>query len=68
MARRELREAEFYVVLKALNDDGFIREVAISAVAATPFAVATRDLPMFEKDLDFTHTVGSCEAPFKSKA
>jgi len=68
MARTELCEAEFYVALKVLNDDGFIREVAISVVAATPFAVATRDLPLFEGDLDFTRSLGACEAPFKSKA
>ena len=68
MTRTELHEAEFYDAVKVLNDDGFIREVVISVVVATPFSVGSRDLPMCEGDLDFTRTLGASSRPFKSKA
>jgi hypothetical protein len=68
VARSELREAELYSAVKVLNDDGFIREVAISVVVAAPLPVGSRDLLMSEGDLDFTRTLGASSSPFKSKA
>lgn len=58
VARSELHEVELYSVLKALSDDGFIREVAISVIVAAPLTVASRDIRMPEGDLDFTQTLG----------
>ena len=57
MARSELHEVELYGAVKALSDDGFIREVAISVVVAAPLTVASRGIPMSEGDLDFTEAL-----------
>ena len=65
--RSKLREAELYSAVKALNDDGFIRELDISVVVATPFTVGSRNVPVFEGDLDFTRALGASSSPFKSK-
>ena len=65
--RSKLCEAELYKAVKILTDEGFIREVVISVVVATPFTVGSRDVPMFEGDLDFTHSLGASSSPFKSK-
>ena len=68
MAKSKMREAELYSAVKALNDDGFIKEVVISVVVAVPFTVGSRDISMSEGDLDFTRTLGASSSPFKSKA
>ena len=64
--RSKLREAELFSAVKRLTDEGFIREVAVSVVVATPYAVGSRDVPMFEGDLDFTHACGPSSGTFKS--
>jgi hypothetical protein len=68
IARSKLREAELYSAVKVLNEEGFIKEVVISVVVATPITVGSRDIPMSEGDLDFTRTLGASSSPFKSKA
>jgi hypothetical protein len=63
----KLGEVELYTAVKILTDEGFIREVVVSVVVATPFTVRRRDVSMVEGDLDFTHSLGASSSPFKSK-
>ena len=64
--KSKLREAELYIAVKILTDEGFIREVVISVVVAAPFTVGSRDVTVFEGDLDFTRTLGPSRSTFKS--
>jgi len=64
--KSKLREADLYSAVKILTDEGFIREVGISVVVATPITVGSRDVPTFEGDLDFTRVLGPSSSTFKS--